>query len=228
MRKNRLLIIAVILIVLGLIGFVTTAWFGNYQARGRMSQMPGMMMNGMMGGGMMNRGQMKDMMQRMMPGMLPPGIKPENLPEPDGRGAKLLTHYCTQCHDLPSPRMHTAEEWPSITGRMFTRMSMMSGMMDIENPSSEEQLLIVAYLKDHSLKSVAPDMLPFPESKGAILFKETCTQCHALPDPTLHTAQDWGAVVERMRGNMQAMGKRVITDQEKTEIGAYLSNHARK
>lgn len=176
----------------------------------------------------MNRDEMKGMMQRMMPGMLPPGIKLENLPEPDSRGAKLLTHYCNQCHTLPSPKMHTAEEWPSVTGRMFARMSMMSGMMSIENPSSEEQLLIISYLKAHSLKSVSPGMLPSPESKGAILFKETCSQCHAFPDPSLHTAQEWGEVVERMRGNLQAMGRRVITDQEKGEIVAYLSNHTRK
>lgn len=228
MRNNRLLTIASILIAIGLIGIFTTTWFGSHRKPQRMFQMPGMMMDGMMGGGMMNRDEMKGMMQRMMPGMLPPGIKLENLPEPDSRGAKLLTHYCNQCHTLPSPKMHTAEEWPSVTGRMFARMSMMSGMMSIENPSSEEQLLIISYLKAHSLKSVSPGMLPSPESKGAILFKETCSQCHAFPDPSLHTAQEWGEVVERMRGNLQAMGRRVITDQEKGEIVAYLSNHTRK
>ncbi len=228
MRNNRLLIIAVILIALGLIGILTTTWVSSYREPRQMFQMPGRMMDGMMGGGMMNRDEMKDMMQRMMPGMLPPGIIPENLPEPDSHGAKLLAHYCNQCHNLPSPKMHIAEEWPAVTGRMFARMSMMSGMMGVENPSSEEQLLIISYLKTHSLKSVSPDMLPSPGSKGAILFKETCSQCHALPDPSLHTAQEWTAVVERMRGNMQAMGRRVITDQEKAEIAAYLSKHARK
>lgn len=228
MRNNRLLILAVILIAFGLIGIITTTWFGSYREQRRMFPMPGMMMDGMMGGGMMNREDMKDMMKRMMLGMLPPGVKPENLPDPASRGAQLLSHYCTQCHDLPNPAMHTADEWPAITNRMFSRMSMMSGMMGIENPSSEEQLLIVSYLKAHSLKSISPGMLPSPESKGAIMFKETCSQCHALPDPLLYTAQEWGAVVERMRGNMQAMGKRVITEQEKTEIVAYLSSHARK
>lgn len=188
-----------------------------------MFRMPGMMMDGMM-----NRAEMKDMMQRMMPGMLPPGIIPENLPDPESHGARLLTHYCNQCHNLPSPKMHTAEEWPAVTGRMFARMAMMSGMMGIETPSSEEQLLIISYLKAHSLKSVSPHMLPSPESKGAILFKETCSQCHALPDPKLHTAQEWSTVVERMQGNMQAMDRRLITDQERTEIVSYLSNYARK
>jgi mono/diheme cytochrome c family protein len=107
-------------------------------------------------------------------------------------------------------------------------LTMMAGMMDIENPTSDEQREIVAYMKAHSLKPVSPSLLPAPESKSAILFKETCSQCHALPDPTLHTAQEWTAVVERMRGNMQAMDRRVITDQEKADIVAYLNEHARK
>ena len=228
MRNNRLLIIAVILIALGLIGIFATTWLGSYREKRRMFPMPGMMPDGMMGQGTMNRDEMKDMMKRMMPGMLPPGIKPENLPGPDRRGAQLLSHYCAQCHDLPNPAMHTTEEWPAIANRMFTRMSMMSGRMDIENPSSEEQLLIISYLKAYSLKSIPPGMLPSPESKGAILFKETCSQCHALPDPSLHTAQEWSAVVERMRFNMQAMGKRVIPGQEKKKIVDYLMSHAQK
>ncbi len=225
MRNNRLLIIAVILIALGLAGIFTTTWFGSYREPRRMFQMPGMM-----GGGMMNRAQMEDMMQRMMHGVLPPGIKAENLPDPGSNGAKLLVRYCSQCHNLPSPAMHTAEEWPSVTGRMFARMSMMSGMgmMGIEKPSSGEQQSILAYLKTYSMKSISPGSLPSPDSQGAILFKDICSQCHSLPDPSLHTAQEWSAVVKRMRANMQAMGRRVITDQEGTEIIAYLSNYARK
>ncbi len=228
MRNNRLLIIAIILITLGLVGILATTWFASCREPHRMSQMPGMMTDGMMGGGMMNREEMKDMMKRMMPGMLPSGVKSESLPDPSSREARLLNHYCTQCHDLPNPAMHTADEWPAITDRMFSRMSMMSGMMGVENPSSEEQLLIASYLKAHSLKSISPGMLPSPESKGAVMFKETCSQCHALPDPSLHTAQEWGAVVERMRGNMQAMGRRVVTEEEKKEIVAYLMEHAQK
>ncbi len=228
MSNNRLLIIAVVLIALGLTGIFTAAWFGNYGGARGMFQMPGMMMDGMMGRGMMNRQQMKEMMKRMMPGMLPPGIKPENLPDPASRGAQLLNYYCTQCHGLPSPAMHAADEWPAIASRMFSRMSMMSGMMGVENPTQVEREEILAYLKAHSMKSIAPGALPSPESRGAILFKNTCAQCHALPDPSMHTAQEWGAVVERMRGNMQAMARRVITDQERTEIVNYLSNHAGK
>jgi hypothetical protein len=171
---------------------------------------------------------MKGMMQGMMGGRLPPGIEPEDLPNSDSLGAKLLTHYCTQCHNLPSPGMHTSEEWPQVTWRMFHRMSMMSDMMGIEAPSVKEQEAIVAYLNTHSLKPMTLDILPSPESPEAISFKNTCSQCHALPDPKLHTADEWPNVVKRMRTNMQNMGKGVVTDQEMKEIVSYLATHSRQ
>ena len=176
-----------------------------------------------------------EMMQDMMSGRLPPGIEPEDLPEPDSTGAKLLVRYCTQCHTLPSPSMHTAQEWPEVTQRMFNRLSWMSGMREewmgmmwMKAPSPNEQKDIVAYLKANSLKPIRPDTIPSPDSPGAISFKNTCSQCHALPDPKLHIAEEWPAVVERMRVNMKIMGKPVITDQEKEKTISYLVNNAKE
>ncbi len=176
-----------------------------------------------------------EMMQDMMSGRLPPGIEPEDLPEPDSKGAKLLVRYCTQCHNLPSPSMHTSQEWPEVARRMFNRLSWMSGMKEewmgmmwMKAPSANEQKDIVAYLKAHSLKSITPDLVPLPESPGAESFKNACSQCHALPDPKLHTAEEWPAVVERMRVNMKIMDKPVITDQEKEKIITYLEKNAKQ
>jgi cytochrome c2 len=115
-------------------------------------------------------------------------------------------------------------------------MSMMSGMRGmgmmrmkwIKNPSSEEQKTIIMYLKKHSLKSISPDALPSPESQGALLFRNICSQCHPLPDPKLHTSDEWPMIIERMRGHMNSIGKGEITDQENKEIISYLENHARK
>ncbi len=226
MKDNRLLVIAVILIAFGMIGIITTAWIGKHQKStgGWMSPMMDMM-----GGGMMNRNHMKEMMQRMMPGILPPDIKLEDLPEPNSRGARLFVRYCTQCYYLPSPMLHTADEWPAVANRMFARMSMMGrGMMGIESLSLEEQKTIVTYLKKYSMKSIAPGTLPSPESKGAVFFSSVCSQCHSIPDPKLHTADEWPIIVERMSGHMQSRGKIAITAQEKKEIVSYLKGHARK
>jgi cytochrome c5 len=79
---------------------------------------------------------MRGMMHRMIPDLVPPGVEPQDLPDPDGRGARLLVRYCGQCHNLPSPAMHSSSEWPAISERMFYRMEMMSGMMGIESPSA--------------------------------------------------------------------------------------------
>lgn len=170
------------------------------------------------GGGWTDQDNM-DKMHDMMSGRLPPGIEPEDLPKPDSKGAKLLVRYCTQCHNLSSPSMHSSEEWPTVTQRMFNRLSWMSGMREewmgmmwMKAPTPEEKREIVAYLKEYSLKSIASDIIPFPESPGAISFKNTCSQCHALPDPKIHTAEEWPAVVERMKVNMKIMEKPVITD----------------
>jgi cytochrome c2 len=227
-----LLIIAVILVTLGIAGIFSLSLFSGHQRFYGMPPMMGMrdMMNGgMMGQEMISRDHMRDMMQRMMPGMLPPpGIRPGNLPDPDSRGAKLLDYYCSQCHYLPNPAMHSAEEWPQIAGRMFARMSMMGGMMGVENPTAEERQQMLAYLKEHSMRSISPGSLPSPESSGAILFTDICSQCHSLPDPKLHTAEEWPKVVERMQANMQSMGKKVISDPERKEIIDYLAQNARK
>lgn len=189
------------------------------------SRMSGMMRMNMNGG-------MKKMMREMMGGTLPPGVAAKDFPEPESDGARLVLRFCAQCHDLPSPTMHTAGEWVVISERMFKRMSVMSGMggmgkmMDVDAPSEAERNVILAYLKSHSLKPYGSLSIPEPDTVGAALFSRTCTQCHALPDIALHKAGEWKDVVERMRGNMKAMGKEGITDKEAAEISGYLSRHA--
>jgi cytochrome c5 len=231
MASKRILITAVVLIVVGTGGVYSISWFGGPLVNG------GGMIQMMMGGGMMDRGQMKDMMQEMMSGLLPPDMKPETLPDPDGLGAKLLNRYCAQCHSLPSPAMHTAEEWPTVEARMFSRIQMMGsmrgmmggrmmrGMIDIQAPSKEEESTILTYLKRHGLRPASVENLGPPDTPGLALFRQTCSLCHALPDPKLHTADEWPGVVGRMRKNMEIMGKRVITDQERDEVLNYLERH---
>jgi cytochrome c5 len=191
-----------------------------------------MPMMGMMGmddkkdQGMMGQGHMKQMMQQMMGGMLPPGIKPQDLPDPESQGAKLLSTYCAQCHNLPSPRMHTAEDWPRLVGRMLMRERMMAGMggmmMRVNAPTSQEEEELLQYLQAHAMRALVPGAVPAPDSPGAALFQQTCAQCHALPDPKQHTASEWQVVVGRMRQNMLSMGRREITEQEARDITAYL------
>lgn len=179
-------------------------------------------------GMMMDREGMKAMMKRMMPDQLPPGVDPESLPEPDSTGAKLLRRYCAQCHDLPSPRMHSAEEWRGVYQRMNDRMKMMSiggmmgGMTRTETPDLKEEKVLLAYLQRHGLRAAVPNQISGLDSPEGMLFRQTCSQCHALPDPKQHTAQEWPGVVARMKGNMALMRKPVILTKEEQVIVEFL------
>lgn len=181
---------------------------------------------GMMGG----MGMHRNMMQGMMGGVLPPGIDPARLPESDSSGAHLLGQFCMQCHNLPGPGMHTASEWPRVLGRMNMRMQMMGGMMGgmmgVAAPDPVQLKILLGYLQRHAQKSIDAATYPDLDTPPGRAFSATCMQCHALPDPKQHTAQEWPAVVARMHGNMAAMGK-IIPDETTTDtIVDFLQRHS--
>lgn len=219
-KNNRNPIVGVSLLLAGVIGL-------GVLSAARLS------MGGTMGGGMMDRHGMKEMMKGMMGGQLPPGMDPKALPEPQSRGAQLLAHYCTQCHDLPGPGMHTAAEWPPVLERMNGRMQMMvNGMMGgntmgIEAPSGAELQTLTAYLQAHA--QIPMDITKYPDlsAPDGKVFSTVCRQCHALPDPTQHTAREWSAVVMRMKKNMSIMKKNVPDEIATQQIVGFLQRHAR-
>lgn len=220
MKSNRQLIQGMALIAIGLLG---------------MNTVPGISMGGMMGGPMMmDRDDMKAMMNRMMGGQLPPGIAPQDLPDPRSEGARLLNHYCTQCHNLPGPGMHTAQEWPSVVDRMNQRMQMMGGhgMMGmmrggIDAPNESELKTVVEYLQAHAQQPIDASRYSDLDTPAGQAFQNACSRCHALPDPRQHTAAEWPTVFERMTRNMQAMGKSVPEQETLAGIVAFLQSHAK-
>jgi hypothetical protein len=72
--------------------------------------------------------------------------------------------------------------------------------------------------------------LPDPDSPGAKLVSTYCVQCHAAPQPTLHTAKEWAGVTQRMHIRMESgwQGVKTPTEQEMKTIVAYMQSHARK
>lgn len=222
MKKNRNLIIGVALLFVGIIGL------------NGLSSRTGMSMGGMMGGGgMMDGDRMKAMMKDMMGAQLPPGIDPGKLPEAVSNGAKLLGKYCNQCHELPGPGMHSAEEWPRVVDRMNQRMQMMSGrsmmrmMHDIKVPSDSELKTLVTYLQKYAQQAIDKTQYTDLNSPAGKAFSATCSRCHALPDPKQHTVDGWPGVVERMARNMKVMGKTVPTRKTLETIVGYLQKHAK-
>ena len=146
---------------------------------------------------------------RMLERILPRSIEPRELPEPRSEGARLTARYCVQCHYLPSPQMHSPDNWTAIVVRMVWRMQgrgnmgvLMKEMMEnVEAPSEEETAALVAYLKKYGQSEMDPGH-PALRSDAGKMFSIACTQCHALPDPRRHTRGEWPAVVERMRRHM--------------------------
>lgn len=180
--------------------------------------------------GMMGGEGMREMMRNMMGDMLPP-MNPDQLPDPDSKGALLLQQFCTQCHNLPGPGLHTAAEWPAVVGRMDRRMQMMSrqGMMmmgRIEAPDKQELATILGYLQAHAQKALDTRLAPGLETAAGKAFRDFCSQCHALPDPGQHTAKKWPEVVERMKGYMESMDKRVPDEKTLREILGFLQRNA--
>jgi cytochrome c2 len=175
--------------------------------------------------------------------ILPPGFDAKMLPEPGSRGAQLTLRYCVQCHNLANPAMHEAGKWPQIVARMVLRMEgrgnmgkLMAEMMaGVVAPEPGETKALVAYLRRHAQKPLDPKRYPEVNSPAGESFRVACNQCHALPDPRRHSAQEWRAVVARMQKNMEWMNRVVGTKPLPGElqlriedINAFLARHARK
>jgi len=175
--------------------------------------------------------------------ILPPSFEPAQLPEPGSAGAQLVLSFCVQCHNLPNPAMHHAAKWRPTVDRMVKRMqgrgnlgALMSEMMaGVKAPSAPETATLVAYLRKHAQKPLDPRRYPEIDRSSGEAFRVACSQCHVLPDPKRHSAEEWRAVVTRMQENMQWMN-RVVASQalpgepqlRVEEINAFLAKYARK
>jgi hypothetical protein len=80
--------------------------------------------------------------------------------------------------------------------------------------------------------------LPEPGSAGARLALRYCVQCHNLPNPAMHHAEKWPAIVDRMvvrmegRGNLGRLmaemmaGVSAPAPEETKTLTAYLQKHS--
>jgi cytochrome c2 len=179
----------------------------------------------------------------MLERIIPPGFEPKMLPEPASDGARLTQRYCVQCHNLANPAMHDAARWPAVVARMVPRMEgkgnmgkLMAEMMaGVEAPGPAETQVITAYLRRHAQKALDPKKVPDVNAPAGEPFRLACGQCHVLPDPQRHTAQEWPAVVARMQKNMEWMnrvvGSKPVPGEPQLrieDINAFLARHAKR
>lgn len=145
-------------------------------------------------------------------------VRPESLPDPTHPGARVLVQYCTQCHALPSPSAHGAQDWPFVARQMWLFIDEMKGELGMQSPSTAERAQLLAYLQAHALEVAAS----LPEGPGKAMFEATCSRCHVLPDPRRHSAPDWPNVVMRMEHNMERFRVSGVSNQMAQAIIGYL------
>ena len=150
---------------------------------------------------------------------LPPAsVKPESLPDPTSPGARLLQQYCTQCHALPSPTMHGAQDWPFVTRQMWLFIDQLQGELGVQSLSTAERVQLLSYLTANALQVAAS----LPAGPGKATFESTCARCHVLPDPRRHSPPDWPNVVMRMERNMERFKLSGVSHQMAESIVGYL------
>lgn len=144
--------------------------------------------------------------------------------------------YCSQCHGIPSPNGHSADDWRPAFRRMLQHMersalmmpgsgmmhAMPMGMRGGRQPTPEEADVTLSYLQTHALVALSAADVPDAGSSAARVFTATCARCHALPAPVQHHAAEWPAVVARMRQHMRDLHVSDITDADAASISTYL------
>ena len=149
----------------------------------------------------------------------PPGVTAADLPDPNSTGAQLVAQYCGLCHNLPTPQMHSATDWPGIARRMWLRMELLPPALQVKVPTAAERFAILDYLNANALKVSGSTL---PPGAGREAFSQVCSRCHALPDPRVHSREDWATVYARMERNMERMKVPPPTREQTTDILLYL------
>ena len=158
---------------------------------------------------------------------IPGGLTARELPDAKSKGAQLFASYCSKCHDLPSPRMHSSSDWPIRFEKMLGHAVMIAGTAPDSKmmPADKEKAAILSYLQTNGfvgLAAYAP-LLTEPDGFNVAWY---CSSCHAVPDPvqfraidaTQLTAKEWGLIVDRMNTYRKKQGREIMSDSDKNSI----------
>jgi hypothetical protein len=98
-------------------------------------------------------------------------------------------------------------------------MDRLPDSLGLSLPNAGERVALLGYLEENALRVSGATL---PAGTGRDDFALICSRCHALPDPWIHSADDWPAVFMRMERNMERMNVDAATPQEATRILTYL------
>lgn len=154
---------------------------------------------------------------------IPGGLTEDKLPDPQSKGAMLFASYCSQCHNLPSPRMHSADDWPMRFEKMMDHAMLMAGTSpDVKIPVDKEKEEIISYLGKNGFKALPADapLLREPQAFNVVWF---CSACHAVPDPSQFPAKEWGKIVDRMNSYRKKQGREEMSNSDMKAVINFLA-----
>lgn len=134
--------------------------------------------------------------------------------------------------------MHTGRKWPFTVGAMLMVLLLVGCHRSPgEGGPRSAGMMGGGGMMSPALAPVTPpepaqsDAAPAPTVAGnhdgaRKLYRQACGQCHAVPQPSLHSAQAWPAVVDRMRQHLRQYGQQDLTDSQIRTIVGYLQQHA--
>ncbi|HGX93742.1 MAG TPA: hypothetical protein ENK35_10550 [Candidatus Tenderia sp.] len=67
-----------------------------------------------------------------------------------------------------------------------------------------------------------------PDSPGAQLLQEYCSDCHAPPPPSTHLADEWDNVVYRMQERRRMKAYSMMDEEQLAVLMSYLKQYAKK
>ncbi|MGC2047714.1 MAG: hypothetical protein WA635_03795 [Gallionella sp.] len=153
---------------------------------------------------------------------IPFGLTADNLPDPQSKGAALLALYCGQCHNLPSPKMHSSDDWPMRFEKMMDHALLMAGTSPkIKIPADKEKKEIVSYLKKNGFRAL-PAKSPLRGEPQAFNVMWFCSVCHAMPDPDQFPSKEWEKIVDRMNSYRKKQGREEMNNSDRKEVIDFL------
>jgi len=89
-------------------------------------------------------------------------------------------------------------------------------------------LLLFALAACSNQGSVTTEQYPDMGSAEFHVYSQSCSACHAPPQPTAHTASEWPSVIARMQNHRIQRALGPIMAGEMAKVRAYLTAHAKK
>ena len=167
-------------------------------------------------------------MERRSSWPLPRGLTPEQYMQQMRQQTKLMEQEMDKIAQTADPRQRQRlmqEHWQSG----YRHMQAMRGMGWMWNSGSTTQGMMRVGMTDPAPVPIANE-LPDADSADAKLVSTYCVQCHAAPQPTLHTVKEWGTLTQRMHIRMEGgwQGTRTPSDRQMQTIIAYMQRNTQQ